>query len=69
MEDAAARVRGQLEAAAAEKREAAAGLSAADRDVILWDQRLQQERELQVRTVFLCRRSALCSVFLNLSRT
>ena len=54
MEDAAAKVRRQLEAAAAEKREAAAALSAADRDVILWDQRLQLEREMQVRLACLC---------------
>ena len=49
-QDATARVRGQLEAAAAERRDTAAGLLAADRDVILWEQRLQQEREMQART-------------------
>ena len=42
------RLRGQLEAAAVERRETAAGLLAADRAVILWEQRLQQEREMQV---------------------
>ncbi len=48
MDNTAARVRDQLAEVTAKKRETAAGMSAADRDVILWDQRLQQELDMQV---------------------
>ena len=48
MDDTAARVREELADVAAKKRDITAKLSAADRDVILWDQRLQQELDMQV---------------------
>ena len=48
MDDTAARVRDQLAEVAAKKRELTVGISAADRDVTLWDQRLQQELDMQV---------------------
>ena len=49
MEAAAARVVSQVEAAQGEKRAALAALVQAEREALLWERRLQLEREMQVR--------------------
>ena len=49
MEDVAAKMQEKLAAVAMRKREALASISAADCDVFLWEQRLQQESDMQVR--------------------
>lgn len=49
MEQAAAQVGSQVEAVQAEKRAALAALVQAERDALLWERRLQLEREMQVQ--------------------